>query len=294
MKPIVQSLQADRSPPLWRRLLCGFRKLREQPEWVSFVGKDWADRIMSEIVEDRFHAKQGRTIGRWTLTSRDGRTLVVYLKRHYRLSRLAGLLAFFFPGRSWSPGLQEWEHLLWARQQGLPVPNALAAGELVGTGGKLESFLAVEELQGMLALHEAIPLAQSQLDPAIFRRWKESLAIELARLAHVMHDKRAFHKDLYLCHFYIRATDMTHLPTTWFNRVTVIDLHRLGRHRFTALWRKAKDLSQLLYSSEVPGVTVRDRLAFWRAYRRGGRRRLLAFLIRLKWKRYRRHNLKKR
>jgi hypothetical protein len=45
----------------------------------------------------------------------------------------------------------------------------------------------------------------------------------------------------------------------------------------------------LLYSSEVAGVTARDRLAFWRAYGGG---KLLGHLVRLKWKLYRRHNRK--
>ena len=50
---------------------------------------------------------------------------------------------------------------------------------------------------------------------------------------------------------------------------------------------------QLLYSSEISGVTARDRLAFWKAYA-GGDRRLLARLVRWKWGIYRGHNLKRK
>lgn len=293
MNPAVP-FTPDRVPSLWRRLLRGYRKLRQQADWADFAGDDWPARIMAEEVADRFHAKQGRSIGRWTLTTPDGRRLVVYLKRHYQLSRLSGLLALLFPSKAWSPGLQEWEHLTWAAGQGLPVPRAVAAGEFVGPGGKLQSFLAVEELTGMLPLHEAIPLAQANLDASTFVKWKRSLACEMARLARLIHDRKVFHKDLYLCHFYILADDTHRLPDDWKERVIVIDLHRLGRHRLTAAWWKVKDLAQLLYSSEIPGVTARDRLAFWRAYRGGRKSRTLARLVRWKWRLYRRHNLKRK
>ena len=78
------------------------------------------------------------------------------------------------------------------------------------------------------------------------------------------------------------------------SRVHLIDLHRLARHAWTwPLWR-GKDLAQLLYSSEVEGVTARDRLRFWRCYLGGQRRRTLGRWLRwwvcLKWQRYRRHN----
>src|SRR5262249_5575552 len=231
----------------------------------------------------RFHSKQGRSIGRWTLTAADGQKLIVYLKRHYRLSRLSGLLALLFPARARSPGLHEWEHLTWAASHGLPVPRAVAAREFVGPGGKLQSFLAVEELAGMLPLHEAVPLAQANLDAKSFVRWKRSLAREMARLARLIHDQSFFHKDLYLCHFYIRADDAKYSPTEWTNRVVVIDLHRLARHRLAGFWWKIKDLAQLLYSSEIPGVTARDRLAFWHAYRGAKQRGLLARFVRWKW-----------
>ena len=56
------------------------------PDWPDFAGADWLARVMAADVPDRRHAKQGRDIGRWTLSA-NGRTLVVYLKRHHELPR---------------------------------------------------------------------------------------------------------------------------------------------------------------------------------------------------------------
>jgi heptose I phosphotransferase len=191
--------------------------------------------------------------------------------------------------------MQEWEHLAWASREGLPVPRAVAAGEFVGPWGRLQSFLAVEELTDMLPLHEAVPLAEQRLDARAFQRWKRSLTKEMARLALALHGRSVFHKDLYLCHFYIHTDDTRRTPDDWRGRVVVIDLHRLAPHPWTALWWKVKDLAQLLYSSEIPGVTARDRVGFWRAYRPrpGLFGRMLARFVRLKWRLYRRHNAKR-
>jgi heptose I phosphotransferase len=249
----------------WHRLVRGERCLRQQPHWESYAGAGWADRIMQEVVTDRFHAKQGRTIARWSLQAR-GQELVVYLKRHYRLSWWHGLLALLRPGGCWSPAMQEWNNLQWAQRHGLPVPRAAAGGEFIGPWGRLQSFLAVEELTGMLPLHEAVPLAQERLDPVAFVRWKRGLAVEMVAITCALHRRQRFHKDLYLCHFYIAADDTARPPADWGGKVRLIDLHRLGHHRWTSLWWRAKDIAQLLYSSDVPGVTVRDRLRFWRGY----------------------------
>jgi hypothetical protein len=280
---------------LWRRLTRGVRTLRQTPDWSDYAGADWADRIMQVEVTDRFFAKQGRSIARWKLTTRRGESLSVYLKRHYRLSRLKGWMATLFPWRAWSPGMQEWHHLEWAREAGLPVPRAVCAGELIGPGGKLQSFLAVEELVGMLPLHEAIPLAKKHLDPLAFRVWKRGLIGEMARLSGELHSRRRFHKDLYLCHFYIPETLTQAIPTDWEGRVFMIDFHRLGRHVLTGAWYRVKDLAQLLYSSDVEGVTARDRSQFWRDYsaRLGFGRRFLSWAILRKYRLYRRHNERK-
>jgi heptose I phosphotransferase len=251
---------------------------------------------MDRPVTDRFHAKQGRSTGRLVLEA-DGRRFVVYLKRHYRLPRWRGLLAALWPAGGWSPALEEWRHLEWARDQGLSVPEAVAAGEFLGPWGRLQSVLAVEELPGMVPLNEAIPAAEAQLEARPFQKWKRTLVGELARISRMLHDRRRFHKDLYLCHFYIPSADTRLLPD-WRGRVHIIDLHRLGRHRWTwPLWL-VKDLAQLLYSSEIAGVDAGDRFRFWRAYAGSSRRtiasRLLRRAILFKWQRYRKHNLRTR
>jgi len=281
---------------LWYRLRRGTRLVRKQPDWERFAGEGWIDRIMTEPVTDRLHTKQGRAIARWTLTAGRDR-LVAFLKRHYRLPWWHGVLATLFPGRAWSPGLQEWQHLCWAKGQGFPVPRPVAAGQLVGPWFRLQGFIAVEELTGMLPLHLAVPLASRRLDPGTFARWKRGLTAELARLARELHRRRVFHKDLYFCHFYIAEEFTRRVPESWTNRAVMIDLHRLARHPVSAAWWQVKDLAQLLYSSDVAGVTARDRLRFWKLYRTGWPGSppggWLGPLIRLKWHLYRRHARRK-
>jgi heptose I phosphotransferase len=255
---------------------------------------------MNVAVTDRFHAKQGRSTGRWILYAdgRESRRLSVYLKRHYRLPWWDRLLASFWPGGGRSPAFQEWEHLEWARRVGVPTPEAVAAAEYVGPWGRLRSVLAVEELDGMVPLQEAVPLAAAALAPADFRRWKRGLIAEMARLTRLLHDRRRFHKDLYLCHFYIARADAAVAEPAWRGRVFLIDLHRLGRHPWTWPWWRIKDLAQLLYSTEIAGIDTRDRLYFWQAYRgpwpRRGADRWLVRLVLFKWRRYRRHNARQK
>jgi len=279
---------------LWSRWKHGYRKIRHTPDWPEFAGVDWAERIMSVEVTDKLFKKQGRSIARWTLTAADGRTLVVFLKRHSVLPRKHWLWAIFFPSRACSPGMQEWDNLAWAEKQGLPVPRAVAAGEFVGPHGHLQSFIAIEELKDMLPLHEAVPLASESLETGTFDRWKNSLSDELVRLSIGFHSRHRFHRDWYFCHFYIDKGDTNCVPQEWAGRVRVIDLHRMARHRFMTPWRKAKDLAQLLYSSDVAGVTDEDRRGFWRKYRQHTQLPwLVAWLARIKWRLYRRHDAPK-
>src|SRR5262249_51373388 len=147
-----------KSAGLWGRLVEGCRRLREDENWKHFAGAEWANHIMQVPVTDRFYAKQGRSCGLWFLRvgRETARRLAVYLKRHYQAPWWRGALATLWPSGNWSPALREWEHLQWAQQQGVPVPRVVAAGEFIGPWGRLQSFLAVEELTDMVPLHEAI------------------------------------------------------------------------------------------------------------------------------------------
>ncbi len=171
----------------------------------------------------------------------------------------------------------------------------MASAEFIGPGARLQSVLAVEELAGMLPLHEAIPLAAKRKGPRDFGRWKRGLIVEMARLTKILHSQRHFHKDLYLCHFYIPEVFTRTLPA-WTGQVFMIDFHRLTAHPLTWPVWQVKDLAELLYSSAVEGVGPRDRLRFWRHYltaRPGIAASLLKLLILAKWRRYRTHNAKR-
>jgi heptose I phosphotransferase len=270
------------------------RVVRSSPDWDAALGPGWADRIMDVATDDRKHEKQGRSIVRWAVTE----SLTVYLKRHFQLPRIAGWLARLFPRRAWSPGLQEWNHIAWAQRAGLPVPRAVAAGEFRGPGGRLQSFLAVEELRDMLALHEAVPIAAASMNSRDFARWKSGIITELARVCRELHSRRAFHRDLYLCHFFVPEASIEQAFDSWHGRVVMIDLHRLARFPFTwPVWH-TKDLAQFLFSSfDVTGITPRDRLRFWKLYCGGDwagwkRPSILGRFVRLKAANYLRHNRK--
>lgn len=285
----------------WQRLVRGVRRSFADPEWVQLLGEHWTDDIMQTAATDDFHAKQGRSTCRWVI-ERSGQRLAVYLKRHYRLPWRHGLLAALWPWRAWSPALQERHHLQWAAEQGLAVPRVLAAVEYVGPWYRLQSCLAIEELYDMLPLHQAIPLAAERLAPRDFQRWKRGLIAELARLTRELHRRKHYHKDLYLCHFYLPCADIAAelvrggTVPDFRDRLHMIDLHRLAHHRWTWPVWLAKDLAELLFSSELASITPRDRLRFWSQYREGRPRnwlvRGLEGWIRLKWWRYRDHNQK--
>ena len=123
------------------------------------------------------------------------------------------------------------------------------------------------------------------------------MAAELARLTNILHRQKHFHKDLYLCHFYIPESFTRTMPA-WTDQVFMIDFHRLGAHPWTWPVWQVKDLAELLYSSEIDGVGARDRLRFWRHYLKkqppGNTTGLLRMLILAKWRRYRAHNAKRK
>lgn len=277
---------------LLTRLVRGTRWSWRDERHSSTLPADFDSTVMSLEASDRLHAKQGRSTARVRFDA-GPKPLSVYLKRHYRLPLIDRLLALVHPGGRHSPASAEWAHLERARALGIAVPEVVAAGEWIGPWGALRSYLMVAELIGHTPLHEALPELAVALDPPTFARLKRTIVAEMAEVAAKLHAAHAFHKDLYLCHFFLdRRPDPA--PD---RRLCLIDLHRLAVHRWTAIRWRWKDLGQLLYSTHgVDGIDDRDRLRFWKHYRRRSRMhwpKAQARIIRAKAARYLAHNQEK-
>src|SRR5262249_39346021 len=139
--------------------------------------------VMGLETPDRLHVKQGRSTARVNFHAGEGSQGVsVYLKRHYRLPRSAGLAAMLHPSGRYSPAAEEWTHLERGRELGIEVPEVVAAGERIGPRGGLTSFLMVAELTGCVALHEALPMLAARLGPEAFASLKRRIIEEMARI----------------------------------------------------------------------------------------------------------------
>jgi len=274
---------------LLTRLVRGTRWSWRAERHSSALPADLDATVMTLESSDRHHAKQGRSTARVRFDA-GPETLSVYLKRHYRLPLTDRLLALVHPGGRHSPASAEWAHLERARALGIAVPEVVAAGEWIGPWGALRSYLMVAELVGHAPLHEAVPELAGSLEPRAFARLKRAIVAEMAEVAARLHSSHAFHKDLYLCHFFLDRRPGSSPD----RRLCLIDLHRLAVHRWTATRWRWKDLGQLLYSTHgVSGIDDRDRLRFWKHYRRRSRMLLPAVqvrMIRAKAARYLAHN----
>ena len=231
------------------------------PAWVDAVQDISPETVMNWPVSSDYHTKQGRSTGRICLGN--GK-LNIYLKRHWQLPWRHRLGSRVHRNGIWTPAAVEWRNLRWATQAGFRVPEPLALGEQHGPGLQLRSFLAIRELTGMLALHQAIPLAYSLMPESGFVHWKHQLLMQVVETARRLHRHRRYHKDLYLCHFYVnRPGSKTTSPGPLF----LIDLHRLSHHRW-GKWRwQVKDLAQLYFSTwGVTGLYEEDRLALMQHY----------------------------
>lgn len=280
---------------LWDRLIRGVRWSWVDDRYRFALPLDFDAKVMSMDSRDRLHAKQGRSTARvvFHAADHDGpRPLSVYLKRHFQLPWVAGLAALVNPSGRHSPGAAEWAHLERARALGVPVPDVVAIGERIGPWANLQSYLVVAELTGSKELNEALPVLAEQMDKAAFEALKRRIVKRAARISATIHKARMFHKDLYLCHFFLDLERLAADPSDV--ELTLIDLHRLQEHRLWPDRWRWKDLGQLLFSTEgVAGVSARDAMRFWVHYKREAgvpRPDWQARMIRLKAARYSAHN----
>jgi len=293
---------------LWERFARGVSWTWINDRYRTQIPDDLAANVMTLESRDRFHAKQGRSTARVVFHAGEhvsparassaeasAPPLAVYLKRHYQLPWTSRLAALLHPAGNHSDAVAEWTHLDRVRKLGIDVPDAVAAGEHIGPGANLTSFLMVAELKGG-AVNEVLPVLSSELEPDSFARLKRRVFAEIASITARLHTACVFHKDLYLGHFYLDRDRFE--ATEEQTRIALIDLHRLAEHRICPDWWRWKDLGQLLFSTDgVTGLTEHDRLRFWIWYSRKAALRHPRWhlvLARLRAARYRTHNRKRR
>jgi len=145
------------------------------------------------------------------------------------------------------PGPLEWENTLLVSRIGIPTAEPVAAGWT-----RQGSFFCSKEIAGGVPLDDHI-IAQPKAN-------LDAIIHELARITAMLHDAGLFHRDLYLCHFFLTAAK----EETF--RLHLIDLQRIHRPRlFPRRW-VVKDLAALLYSSTALPVRDEDRARFFEAY----------------------------
>jgi heptose I phosphotransferase len=207
-----------------------------------------------------------------------------YLKRHWGRLRPGDVLRAWLSGFSASWGRKEWEVIHAFRAAGIPTLTPVAAGER-GAWWRRESFLLTEELSGFQSVENWLRARQTP-DPAETR----AMIAHVAALTRRLHASGFNHRDLYLCHIFVRFD----ASEGWQWRV--LDLQRVDRRRWFRTRWIVKDLAALNYSAPA-WITTRDRLRFLRLYlgaepRRTTLRGLIRSVTR-KTERIRRHDVRR-
>jgi len=190
---------------------------------------------------------------RLTLESDDGR-FIFYLKRHRPLGLSEKIGAWLRCRRARTAARTEWENISRLASLGIPTMHPVALGEDPVSG---RSFVMTAEIDSAVQGDDFARehLASTDRPTAHYRR---RFAYGLGRLVRRLHLAGLTHRDLYLCHIFVRRFEQDF-------RLYLIDLQRVSRHVFKRRWR-VKDVAQLEYSCPTGTFTRTDRVTFLHAY----------------------------
>jgi UDP-glucose:(heptosyl)LPS alpha-1,3-glucosyltransferase len=184
----------------------------------------------------------------------------LFLKRHRRKTSVAEKLKLLVGKEVHGEGMREWGGLLAFHRQGLPAVVPVAAGQQIGRGGVIESFVATLGLEGYVPLDDYVARCFSFPLDRMRSEKKRALIESVAGLTRQMHWHGFNHRDYYLCHLFFKESENGHTD------LRIIDLQRVGYDLFPARRWRIKDLAQLHYSSLALPLTQSDRLRFFAWY----------------------------
>lgn len=148
------------------------------------------------------------------------------------------------------------------RAAGLDTMTVAAFGSRGVNPASVESFIVTDDLVDTLSLEDLGEQWVREGDvPAVFKR---ALVDRVAYIARTMHLAGINHRDFYLAHFLMPASDADDHAVD--GPMYLIDLHRSQvRSKVPRRWQ-VKDLGGLYFSTARFGMTRRDLLRFIKAY----------------------------
>lgn len=147
----------------------------------------------------------------------------------------------------------EWRALLAVAREGIRAPVPIAVAARGRRSAVLMGYVDDEE-----QLDHWGARALSELSGPARARRKRDVILALAREVRRFHEKGFTHRDLYLCHVWVREHPL---------RLRFMDLHRVERHDVPPPRRIVKDLAALHFSaSRWVRPSRADELRFLRAY----------------------------
>ena len=187
-----------------------------------------------------------------------------FLKYHQASSPFDRVRALLGRIETIAPGIIEFRNITLLEKSGFPVMDVVACGEKKNSGLFGESFIMTEQIPGAEPLDD---YCKNKLAPLLTGEKllrKRAIIKELGELIRRFHAFGFNHRDLYLCHVFIRHNNDQ--PVLY-----IIDLQRMQKRKARRRRWLVKDIAQLNYSSRFAGITDRDRMRFLRSYLGGNK-----------------------
>ena len=233
-----------------------------QPDLCA-AGLDSVEAVMASSQGRCLRALADRENWRLELARQGGGVRGIFLKKHHVRTWASRFRALFGLSPGQTAGRVEAENVGRLEAIGIGSMRIAAWGERLCSGGRLESYLMTEELDGYLPLEEFLAQRFARVDTTSSATRDRDLLrlVELvADIARRFHLAGYNHRDLYCCHFFVKES-----PGGRFD-IRLIDLQRVQhRVRFRGRWL-VKDLAQLSYSASRRWITCTHRVAFMRRY----------------------------
>lgn len=192
---------------------------------------------------------------RLVVNDESGSARTVYLKRYHQppaREQLQRMMSGDFR-RGSARREARFARMLW--ELGVPTLTTIAFGQQMSGPIERRGFLITDEVPGV-SLEKLADAATANPGARPSPRDKHEIIRQLALLTRRMHERRLFHRDMYLCHVFLSWTASGEIV------LRLIDLARMISPRLMCGRWMVKDLAALDYSSPRGLVTRADRARF--------------------------------